>query len=350
MSDLLGRLRAGWTKRRSRHLDIGARAPAMWTFLVIGVVVACSQSPAAPSATPAPLATRAPSAGTSDWAAPTPTLFDRAPTADPVPSGTTNDRPFDVFVPPSYDGSRPMPLVILLHWLGATGAQVETEYKLEPLAVKQHFLYVHPNGTPNSWGDLSWNATDACCNASTPPVDNSAYLSSVIDAVKAEYNVDPKRVFAFGISNGEFMAHRLACDHADEMAAIVSIVGATFLDPKMCNPSEPVSVLEIHGTADHTVPYDGGQLEPGHPFPGSEQTVADWAALDGCAGVRTPTGEHLDLEQALSGSETVVSGFEGCPAGTAVELWTVVGGSHALQITPDFVPEALAFLATHPKP
>ena len=270
---------------------------------------------------------------------------------DPVPSRTASDRPFDVFVPPSYNGSQPMPLVVLLHWLGATGGQVETEYKLEPLAVTQHFLYVHPNGTPNSWGDLSWNATDACCNSSTPPVDNSAYLASVINGVKADYNVDPKRVFVFGISNGGFMAHRLACDHADEIAAMVSVVGATFLDPQMCNPSEPVSVLEIHGTADHTVPYDGGQLEPGHPFPGSEQTVADWAIFQ-----RMRRGAHADRGTSRPGTGVEWlrdSGFTVLRAvrtGIAVELWTVVGGSHALQITPDFVPEALAFLAAHPKP
>lgn len=316
---------------------LGMLGPRIWSLLLVGAAVACSSSPAAPSATPA----TPPS---------TPTPTDREPTTDPVPSGTTNDRPFDVFVPTTYDGSRPMPLVLLLHWLGASGDQVEAEYQLEPLAEKQHFLYVHPNGTPNSWGDLSWNATDACCNSSTPPVDDSAYLSSVVDGVKAEYNVDSRRVFVFGISNGGFMAHRLACDHADEIAAIVSVVGATFLDPEMCNPSGPVSVLEIHGTADETVPYDGGQFEPGHPFPGSEQTVANWAALNGCDGALTLTGDHLDLEAALRGSETAISRFDGCPSGIAVELWTVEGGGHALQITPDFVPEALAFLVAHPKP
>ena len=227
---------------------------------------------------------------------------------------------------------------------------MEAEYQLEPLAEKQGFLYVRPNGTPNSWGDLSWNATDACCNSSTPQVDDSAYLISVVDRIKSAYKVDPRRVFVFGISNGGFMAHRLACDHADEISAIVSVVGSTFLDPQMCRPSEPVSVLEIHGTADDSVPYDGGQFESGHPFPGSEQTVADWATFNGCDATRTLTGEHLDLEARLTGSETVVSRFDGCPAGIAVELWTVEGGSHALQITPDFVPEALAFLAAHPKP
>ena len=318
-----------------------ASAPAMTTL------VPTAAAPTAPTTiTPAPI-TPAPTtpAPTTPHAAATSTAGQIAPS-----SRATDARPFDVFVPTTYDGLEPMPLVILLHWLGATGDQVEAEYKVEAVAEEQHFLYVHPNGTVNEWGALSWNATDACCNSSTPPVDDSSYLASVIRQVKTEYNVDAHRVFVLGISNGGFMAYRMACDHADEISAIVSIVGATFLDSNMCHPTQPVSVLEIHGTADDTVPYEGGQFAPGSRFPGSERTVADWAALDGCAGERQLTGQRLDLESGLSGNETRVSRFDGCPAGIGVELWVVEGGSHALRITPNLVPEAVDFLLGHPRP
>ena len=106
---------------------------------------------------------------------------------------------------------------------------------------------------------------------------------------------------------------------------------------------------EIHGTADELVPYEGGEFVPDRPFPGTEQTVADWAALNGCDGERRPTGERLDLESTLKGAESIVSAFDGCRAGTAVELWTVPDGTHTLHITPGFIPAILDFLLAHPK-
>ncbi|HEY5489431.1 MAG TPA: alpha/beta fold hydrolase [Candidatus Limnocylindrales bacterium] len=331
-------------ERRPREPDIWAQLLSAAAFVMIGGAVACSAAPTVPTAPP--MASIEVSRHTAPTPTPTPTIL--RPSVGAVPSSTSGLRPYDVFVPSSYDGSEPMPLVMLLHWLGATGDQVEAEYELEPLAEEQGFLYVHPNGTKNSWGALSWNATDACCNSSTPPVDDSAYLASVIDEIRADYNVDPG-VFVFGVSNGGFMAYRMACDHADQISAVVSVVGAMFADPTLCQPTRAVSVLEIHGTADDSVPYEGGQFEPGHRFPGSEATVTDWAILNGCDQVRQLTGERLDLESGLRGAETRVSRFDRCPAGVGVELWVVEGGSHELRITPDFVPEALEFLFAHPR-
>ena len=42
--------------------------------------------------------------------------------------------------------------------------------------------------------------------------------------------------------------------------------------------------------------------------------------------------------------------FGGCPDGVDVELWTVQGGDHTLDITPGFVPAAVDFLLAHAKP
>ena len=80
----------------------------------------------------------------------------------------------------------------------------------------------------------------------------------MVEEVAAEHAVDRRRVYVVGFSNGGFMSYRLACDHADRIAAIVSISGATYADPDRCAPSEPVAVLEVHGTDDRTIPYDGG--------------------------------------------------------------------------------------------
>jgi polyhydroxybutyrate depolymerase len=255
-----------------------------------------------------------------------------------------------VFVPTSYTSSVPMPLVMLLHGIGTSSSQMESIIKLQPMTEERGFLYVHPDGTKDTAGDPFWNATDGCCNAYDLPVDDSAYLDAVIDEVRASYNVDPKRIYLVGVSNGGFMAYRMACDHADKIAAIVSLAGATFLDATRCRPSAPVSVLEVHGTADEIVPYNGGQLIPGHPFPSTPTTVAEWATYNGCGSDRAPTRLRLDIAAAVPGDETEVSRFDRCPAGGAVELWTVKDATHIVEFTPAFTPGMVDFLLAHPKP
>ena len=111
-----------------------------------------------------------------------------------------------------------------------------------------------------------------------------------------------------------------------------------------------MSVLEVHGTADEIVPYDGGELIAGHPFPSVATTVADWAIYNRCGPDRTPTGLRLDIDATLPGDDTDVSRFDGCPPGGAVELWTVVGGAHITPFTSGFTPSVVDFLFAHPKP
>lgn len=264
-------------------------------------------------------------------------------------------RPFEVFVPSSYDGSTAMPLIILLHGFGASGDIQEAYFQVQPLAESRGFLYVHLDGTLNQIGRTFWNATDGCCGVASE-VDDVGYILSVIDSVGETYEVDPKRVYVMGHSNGGFMSYRLACEAADRFAAIASLAGATYLDQADCDPSEPVSVLQVHGTADETIAYEGDQL-PIMPsaFPGARQTVSTWAQYNGCGATATPAEEGLDLEQTLPGPETSTELFDGCPAGVDVALWTMEGGSHIPNIAMPAPPYPLSagmvdFLLAHPKP
>ena len=261
--------------------------------------------------------------------------------------GASNERPYEVFVPSVYDGATPTPLVILLHGYTASGSLQEAYWQIQPHAEARGFLYVHPDGTQDTQGNQFWNATDACCNFTGSDVDDSAYLRSIIDQVKAQYNVDPKRVFVMGHSNGGFMSYRMACDHADAIAAIASLAGATFNDPTLCQPSEPVSVLQIHGTADTTILYDGGSNDP-FVYPGAVATVEAWATYNDCA-LTTEPGTSLDLDSGLAGDETTVTRY-GCALEGKAELWTIDGGSHIPALSDSFAPSILDFLFAHPKP
>jgi polyhydroxybutyrate depolymerase len=260
-------------------------------------------------------------------------------------------RPFDLDVPPHYDPATPAPLLVALHGYGASGDNVAaSHWPLSAIALAHGVFVAHPNGTLDGSKHLFWNATDACCNFEGAQVDDVAYLTAIIDDVSARYRIDPKRIWVMGISNGGFMAHRLACDRADKIAAIVSLAGSTWLDPARCAPSAPVSVLEIHGADDPRIRYEGGTTREGkgRPYPSVEATVAESAAKDGCTGVLTPSGQPLGLDD--NGQPTEIATWTGCPAGIGVERWKMLGAPHIPRVTRAWAEGVFAWLEQHPKP
>lgn len=258
-------------------------------------------------------------------------------------------RPYDLKVPTGYDKSKATPLVVLLHGYTASGATQEAYFKLAPVADAQTFLYATPDGTKDSVGNRFWNATDACCNFDGSKVDDVAYVNAVIDDVQKKYNVDPKRVYLVGHSNGAFMSHRLACDSSARIAAIVALAGDVWADSGKCNPTSPVAILQIHGTADAVIAYGGGKNGALPPYPPATASVATWAQKNGCSG-NPVGGAPVDLEAVLLGPETTTASYGGCKAGGATELWTIVGGSHVPALQSSFGTTVWSFLAAHPKP
>ena len=135
------------------------------------------------------------------------------------------DRPVTVHVPVSYSAAKPAPLLIMLHGYGSSGLEHEDYFHLGSAADARGVIYAHPDGTMDSDGAPFWNATDACCDFDGTGVDDSDYLGALVASIKATVNVDPKQVFFIGHSNGGFMSYRMACDHADLVAGIVSLAG-----------------------------------------------------------------------------------------------------------------------------
>lgn len=291
-------------------------------------------------------------AGTSDGidassttSAATTTAAGTTTTTDTTSASLFADRPYKVFVPTKYDEKTAAPLVILLHGYTATGDLQEVYFKLQPEAEARGFLYVHPDGLVDRRNNPFWNATDACCDA-TRSVDDSGYLTFLIDEVSTTYNVDPARIYLVGHSNGGFMSYRMACDHADRIAAIVSLAGSTFLDDSKCKPTEPVSILQIHGTDDQTIRYDGGGAFA--QYPSAEAAVGMWAVHNGCSSEMRDSGA-IDINFSLDGDETTKSAFTGCRIDGEVELWTMVGGSHVPALQPTFATDIIDWLFEHPK-
>lgn len=313
--------------------------------LALSCVVLAGCSSSSGSSTPASTDSQAVSSS-----APAPAATD--PAATDAPTSTTIDptiaRPFDVFVPTAYDGTTAVPLLVLLHGYGASGAIQEAYFQVQPIAEARGFLYVHADGTKNAVDSQFWNATDACCGGPDSTVDDSAYITAIIESVQKDYKVDPKRIYLMGHSNGGFMSFRMACDHADKIAAIASLAGATFSDVSKCAPSEPVSILAIHGTGDQTIKYAGDQIQ-GRSYPSAQTTTATWASYNGCSATSTTSPTKVDLEPGIEGAESTIAAFDGCPTGVGVELWSIEGGQHIPSVSPAFIGAIIDFLLAHPK-
>lgn len=223
-------------------------------------------------------------------------------------------RQYFVHVPPSYDGKKPLPLVLVLHGATESPENIERMSGMSALADKENFLAVYPRGT----GRLpTWNA-GACCGAAVRDrIDDVGFLTALIDKIERDYTVDSKRTFATGISNGGMMSYRLACEVAGRFAAIAPVEGSQDLD---CHPSDPVSVIVFHGTADQLVPFDGGttRIQQHRSDTPVRSTVEFWVKQDGCS--PTPQRE----ESATVHIET----YSGCRAGAAVALYAIQGGHH----------------------
>lgn len=277
-----------------------------------------------------------------------------AATTPPDPANHTfgGDRPVPLIrVPDKYDRQKPVSLILMLHGYGSDAVQTNLLFGLQYIADDENLLLVAPEGKVDASGKHFWNATEACCDLGGTGVDDVKYLTELVKEVKQYYAVDPKRVFAVGVSNGGFMALRLACDASDVFAGMVSYAGAGYADASKCAPKEPVAILQIHGTADPTVPYNGGALTSGGPaVPSAAQTVGDWAKRDGCAATPDASQPPIDLIGELPGAETKLLVWSGCAGASQVKLASIGGGGHVnLGIASTFSAFAWPFLRDHAK-
>jgi polyhydroxybutyrate depolymerase len=271
-----------------------------------------------------------------------------------APSTTTSTtvvstaRAYSKFIPSSYSKDTSLPLVVLLHGYGATGAMQESYMKFESVAETNKFILVYPDGTVDSSGRRFWNATDACCDFFSAVADD-VYLLSILKEMESSYSIDAKRIYFVGHSNGGFMSYRMACKYPDRIAAIASLAGASYFKTTDCGAKSSVSVLQVHGTKDETILYDGGQIL-GTSYPGAVASASQWATFNQCTQNAVTRSSKFDLEPNITGDETSVTAWTNCQNSSEVELWTMEGAAHIPTLKSTFATKIWEFFAAHPKP
>ena len=215
----------------------------------------------------------------------------------------------------------PGPLVILLHGDAGNPRSVQRITGMDALADQEGWWVVYPQGSGwMDWPPRSWNAGTCCGYARNARVDDVAFIRALIEALERAHPIDPARIYAAGLSNGGMMAHRLACELSDRLAAVAVVAGA--LTVPACAPAHPVPVLMIHGTADRYVPYEGGRgvLEPtGRLDPPVETVSRFWVSQNGCTGA--PSVQRT--------GRVTRADYPGCAERAHVVLYTIDGGGHA---------------------
>ncbi len=224
------------------------------------------------------------------------------------------NRSYIVHLPPGHDANTPTPLVLNFHGYGSNAGQQQFYANMDAVADTAGFIVVYPEGINNAWNAFSGMVA-------TP--DDVSFTSAIIDDVNRRYKVDPTRVYACGMSNGGYMSYLLACQLDDRIAAVASVTGlAAPSTIANCNATRPVPVLQIHGTDDATVPYNGGGIG------GSvDSTINFWLVENGCPNT-PPVIDTLPNTNSTDGSFPISYRTTGCDGGTEVQLIKIVNGGH----------------------
>lgn len=255
--------------------------------------------------------------------------------AAPAPAASTEatlrtpdgrDRTYHLYVPPGLDPDRPVPLLVALHGGTGWGLQFERSSGFDALAERHGFVVVYPDGVgvgASGAALRTWNGGGCCGPAARQQVDDVGFVRQLIDEVRRTHAIDPDRIFATGHSNGGILAYRLACEASDVVVAIG--VQSSSLELDHCRPSQPVSAIHIHGTADRNLPIAGGR------GPDGVSGVSFRVPIEGARTLATANGcrSTPSTKRDPANSDVTVTRWTSCDGGTEVRFVTVKGASHA---------------------
>jgi len=229
---------------------------------------------------------------------------------------------------PGVRGQEPLPLVVLLHGGTQSASRVWRQTALPELAELYGFILAAPNAVDGHWNDHR----SVYFGTNSPPIaDDVGFVAAVIEDIVARDGANPRRVYVVGASNGGFMSFRIACELSETVAAIGAVIAGMLTAPETyCQPSVPVPVIMIAGTADPFIPFTGGvetvRGQTAEPILSIPDTARFWAANNGCS--LSPT--IVDIVDRNRRDRTTVDhwSFDACTSTAPVLLFIVEGGGH----------------------
>ncbi|HLH62289.1 MAG TPA: PHB depolymerase family esterase [Ktedonobacteraceae bacterium] len=228
-------------------------------------------------------------------------------------------RNYLVHVPINYSGDHPVPAVLIFHGYGGNPVGMEKSTAFSKLADQQDFIAVYPQGLPDGPGGPSFWASIGPYDYG---VDDALFVSDVLNRLQSEFCIDARRIYATGFSNGGAMAAYVACTLGMRIAAFAPVSGNFYAIPGGCYPGRPLPILDIHGTADPLLPYNGipSSVNPQWPLPAIPDWLHDWAVRDGCT-----VGPVIFLQTSMAVGEQ----WTHCLGDGAVVHYRMIGEGHS---------------------
>ena len=248
-------------------------------------------------------------------------------------------RTYLIHIPPSYNKESLTPLVIALHGGGGDGKKAEKSTLMSQQSDKDAFILVYPDAVRGHWND---GRGVNRYRSHREDIDDVGFISSLIDVLAEDYNIDRTRVYVTGVSNGGLMSNRLACELTDKITAIAPVIGSIAENvAARCLPTRPIPVLMINGMDDPMVPWEGEYVRVGRKKLGKilsiPNTVNFWVSHNGCSPKPEITWEpDIDPEDGTRVRKIV---YGKCKDGVEVVLYEIQGGGHTWPRGPRYLPE-----------
>jgi len=235
---------------------------------------------------------------------------------------------YEMHIPPSYNKAKPVPVVLVFHGGGGDPGTIRYESDMDRTADREGFIVVYPAGTNKRLflkdRLLLWNDGRPFKDGSYSKIDDVGFIVALLDDLAALFNVDKKRIYACGYSNGAQFTYRLAKRMNGRIAAIATVAGhrpvKDEFDP---TPSRPIAIMQFSGKEDKLGPYYGGsppsEAELKTTLKPVEETIKSWADFNNCPSKPT--------EKKRIGKAGLMR-YGPCKDDTEVILWTLEDGGH----------------------
>lgn len=231
------------------------------------------------------------------------------------------DRTYLVHLPTGYTGTTDLPLIIAMHGGFGNAYNMQDHSQLSVKSDAEDFIVVYPEGLEGGvLGISSWNAGWCCGWASNNNIDDVGFINALLDTLIAQYSIDTNKIYATGISNGGFMAYRLACELSDRIAAIAPV--AASMSMTGCTPNRPMPIISFHSYLDTNVPYDGGvgSGTSGHYNTPQDSILNAWSTMNTCS---------ITNDTIINNSQFMHRKWSNCDCETVIEQYVTQDGGHS---------------------
>jgi polyhydroxybutyrate depolymerase len=229
-----------------------------------------------------------------------------------------------LYQPRGYATTHPVPLVLIFHGYRSSGLDMIKLTAFNQLADQKGFLAVYPEAITDRW------------HTNSSPQDKTqvdvSFVHALIEQLKQTYSIDPKRIYAVGMSNGGFFTQRLACELPDQITAFASVAATIGVQEKeSCHPTQIAPILMINGSQDPVVTWQGQIHRVRHAFRDSTitsvpQAIDFWRQQHHC----DPTPQSQLLPNLYTTDHTRVKRvrYANCVPQGSVEQLIILGGGH----------------------